>query len=260
MAYVLLCIAVFSGTYLLSLSYITVVYHRGFAHGAVAFAPGASRWLAHLGNWITGMDVKAWTCMHRRHHLFADTPLDPHSPHYGGTLRLFHVQLRSYKRAIGRLLRGDADYVEVVRDLQFEVNWLNRNRLWYAPYVLHLLIGLAIGWFGHAWALGLAYSAGIMSHPLQGWLVNCFGHLSGTRNFDTPDRSTNNTAVAWLVMGEGYQNNHHRYPRSAKFSYRPSEVDLGYALCRVAHKLGWLEIRSEGMIPNVAPAGDQRAA
>ena len=46
-------------------------------------------------------------------------------------------------------------------------------------------------------------------------MVNAFGHAVGGRNFDTENQSRNNLAVAWLIMGEGLQNNHHRFPRSA---------------------------------------------
>jgi len=98
-------------------------------------------------------------------------------------------------------------------------------------------VGILVGGF---WA-GAAYWLGIMSHPVQGWMVNAFGHAYGYRTFDTPDHSRNNTLVAWLVFGEGYQNNHHHAPTSPKFSVLPGEIDLGYLLCRGAVRLGMIE-------------------
>ena len=61
--------------------------------------------------------------------------------------------------------------------------------------------------------------------------------------------SRNNLLAAWLILGEGFQNNHHRYPASARFSYRRHEVDLGYGACVLLEKLGLLEIRREHLIP-----------
>jgi stearoyl-CoA desaturase (delta-9 desaturase) len=82
----------------------------------------------------------------------------------------------------------------------------------------------------------------MMSHGTQGVLINALGHGWGGRNFDVDDNSRNNHLTAWLVLGEGYQNNHHRYPASARFSFRWWEVDAGYGLCRVLESLGVLEI------------------
>src|SRR5262249_14866057 len=129
-----------------------------------------------------------------------------------------------------------------VADLDFDVNWLNRKGLWGLPYLFHAVVGVAIGALGHAWLLGAAYFLGMMSHPIQGWMVNALAHRFGYRTFDTPDDSRNNTLVALLVSGEGYQNNHHYRPRSAKFSVKPAEVDLGWYLCRASQALGLLDI------------------
>jgi len=81
-----------------------------------------------------------------------------------------------------------------------------------------------------------------MSHPLQGWMVNALAHTYGSRNFETTDDSKNNTLVGYFVFGEGYQNNHHHSPQSAKFSVRPTEIDLGYVMVKVAEKCGILKV------------------
>jgi stearoyl-CoA desaturase (Delta-9 desaturase) len=84
-----------------------------------------------------------------------------------------------------------------------------------------------------------------MSHPVQGWAVNALGHHFGRRNFDTPDESTNNWLVAFLVMGEGLQNNPHACPASARFSTRSTEPEFGYAMAGVLAVLGIIEIRRD---------------
>jgi len=83
-----------------------------------------------------------------------------------------------------------------------------------------------------------------MSHPLQGGMVNALGHAYGPRNFATDDNSRNNHLAAWLILGEGFQNNHHHRPGSATFAYARGEVDLGYAACLVLDRLGLITLRA----------------
>ncbi len=90
--------------------------------------------------------------------------------------------------------------------------------------------------------MGLCYYLGMMSHPIQGWLVNSFGHAVGYRNFATSDDSRNNTLVAWTCFGEGYQNNHHRFPKSAKFSMKWFEFDFGWVVTKLLAAVGLIEI------------------
>ncbi|MCY1019109.1 fatty acid desaturase [Pyxidicoccus sp. MSG2] len=246
--YLALCGAVFLAAYLLNLLTISVGYHRGLAHKAVRLHPALRRVLITGGNWLTGLDPKAWVVMHRLHHEHSDTPLDPHSPVNVGILGIGMEQLRNYKRVIVGLLREEPGYTRYARDLDFPLNALNRTGRWYLPYVLHGAVGLALG-FGIGWLLGAAWFFGMMSHPVQGGIVNSLGHAVGGRNFDTSDNSRNNHLAAWLILGEGFQNNHHRYPGSASFSYRRHEVDLGYGACVLLEKLGLATIQRDYLIP-----------
>jgi stearoyl-CoA desaturase (delta-9 desaturase) len=246
--YLALCGAVFLAAYLLNILTITVGYHRGLAHKAVRLHPALRRAVLVGGNWLTGLDPKAWVVMHRLHHEHSDTPLDPHSPVNVGILGIGMEQLRSYKRVIIGLLRNEPAYTRYAKDLDFPLNTLNSSGRWYLPYVLHAVIGLALG-LGIGWLLGAAYFLGVMSHPLQGGIVNSLGHAMGGRNFDTSDNSRNNHLAAWLIFGEGFQNNHHRYPGSASFSYRRHEIDMGYGACVLLEKLGLATIQREYLIP-----------
>lgn len=244
--YYALCFLVFLIGYNINVLYITVFYHRGLTHGAVRLTPATRRFVAATGNWMTGLDPKGWSCMHRLHHLHSDTPEDPHSPWHLGIFGLALGQLRSYEKTLVSLSRRVEPYTSLVQDLDFEVSWLNRKKLWYLPYVMHFSVFLVTGLATGYWMLGYAYFVGIMSHPIQGWMVNSLGHRFGYRNFATDDRSRNNAPVAWFVAGEGYQNNHHHSPSSARFSAKRGEWDWGYAWCLVAEKLGWLEIVNHG--------------
>lgn len=83
----------------------------------------------------------------------------------------------------------------------------------------------------------------MLSHPVQGWLVNALAHSFGAQRFATSDDSRNNFWIALLVFGEGLQNNHHAFPKRANFSFARREPDFGYQLCRLAQRLGWLRIK-----------------
>jgi stearoyl-CoA desaturase (delta-9 desaturase) len=250
--YLAICFAVLVATYFLNTCTISVFYHRGFAHRAIEMKPWLERLVVVGGNWVTGLDPKGWVCMHRLHHRHSDTEADPHSPVYGGFFGILYGQLKSYKRVLVGLHRRQEPYTSLVADLDFGISWLNRKRVWWLPYVVHLAVAVTLGLVWGFWLLGACYFVGMMSHPIEGWMVNSFGHARGGRNFDTDDNSRNNHVVAWLIFGEGYQNNHHRYPSSAKFSYRGHELDFGYTVCRVLEVLGALKIHREKLIP--APA------
>ncbi|MFT4974246.1 MAG: fatty-acid desaturase [Myxococcota bacterium] len=244
-------VLVFLAGYTLSVVTITVGYHRGLAHDAVSLSPTLRRFVLTFGNWITGLDPKGWAVMHRRHHAFSDTEFDPHSPENVGLFGILLEQLRSYKATLRGLARDDPEYTRFAEGLDFELNWLNKNRLWWLPYAVHpacgLLLALTVGpWIGLAWTLG------ILSHPLQGGAVNALGHSIGGRNFATPDQSTNNLPAAILIAGEGYQNNHHAWPDSARFSYQPWEVDWGFGACLLLEGFGLVTVRYDALIPSPA--------
>lgn len=244
MIYFFLCAFVFLAAYTLNILYVTVFYHRALAHRSVTLHPLLETFVIHSGNWVTGLDPKGWVCMHRLHHRYSDTPKDPHSPVKKGIWKVLPLQLYSYKKTILGLLRRKSEYISLVQDLDFPVSFLNRTRLWYLPYLLHLVIAIVIALAFHAWILAACYWIGMMSHPLQGWMVNALAHRFGYINFKTSDNSRNNTVVAWLVFGDGYQNNHHHNPGLAKFSVKPMEFDLGFGLCLILSHLGILKVHS----------------
>ena len=246
----LIGLAVFAVAYLINAGTITVFYHRALAHTGVEMSP-LSRWyLKHIAIWVTGIDPVGWAVMHRRHHAFSDTEQDPHSPVHAGFFGVIFAQLKSYERVLVGLARNRPEYTRYAKDMPFGVNKLNRNRIWWMPYALHFVIALALIWPA-GWFVAACYFFGMMGHPVEGWVINSFGHAIGKRNFDTNDNSRNSHIAAYLVMGEGYQNNHHAFPASPKFSYRGMEWDFGYTLCQSLALFGLVRIKKENIIKNV---------
>ncbi|MBL6764727.1 MAG: fatty acid desaturase [Verrucomicrobiae bacterium] len=241
MAIWLIPLLVFIGAYLVNIVYISVFYHRALAHGAITLRPWLRWFVIRSGVWLTGIDPKAWACMHRTHHVESDTERDPHSPVHYGIFGTFIGQLRSYEKNLVGLIIGRKQYTDVVADMDFPVSWIFRKKLWFLPYLIHVCVATGLWyWLKNPWVSG-AYFIGMMSHPVQGWLVNAFGHAIGYRNFNLTDNSRNNTLVAWATLGEGFQNNHHHDPGSAKFSVKFWEIDMGYWICCVFRLFGLIK-------------------
>jgi len=144
MAHYLGVFAVFLAAYLLNVLYISVFFHRGLAHGAVVLSPALRRFVARSGCWVTGIDPKAWVCMHRLHHRYSDTDKDPHSPVQVGVLGLFRKQLGAYRRVLVGLIRSHGICTQTVADLDFSVSSIYSRGLWYLPYLVHLAVALAL--------------------------------------------------------------------------------------------------------------------
>jgi stearoyl-CoA desaturase (delta-9 desaturase) len=70
------------------------------------------------------------------------------------------------------------------------------------------------------------------------WAVNSFGHTYGYQNYKMGDRSMNNRFLAAITFGDGFHNNHHRYPRSAFHGLLKSELDLNGLIIVGLSKLG----------------------
>lgn len=166
----LVALLTFLAGYTLSLTYVTIFYHRAFTHRAPELHPRTRRFIAATGTCITGLDLARWVCMHRMHHAFADGPEDPHSPSNVGIIGVALEQLRSYERALVGITRKNSDYTRFISDLEFGVHRVNRRRVWYLPYVLHMCLGVVLGLGTGSWLIGLAYVLGIVSYPFQaGW-------------------------------------------------------------------------------------------
>ena len=238
---IIAALIVFLIAYTVNITTITVLYHRALAHDALRLTALGEWFTKNVGMWLTGIDPKGWVCMHRLHHAHSDTKRDPHSPVNSNVWRVFLDQHKSFEKILAALILGSKKHLKVVSDINFDVHWLNKKQLWWLPLAMHIGIGIALGFaFGSLW-LGLGYAAGMASHPIQGWLVNSFGHASGYTNYDLGDNSKNNVWVALTVVGEGYQNNHHRFPQAAKFSVKWYEFDPGYLMVLLLVGLGFVQ-------------------
>ena len=185
-----------------------------------------------------------WIATHREHHRHSDTDDDPHSPHTVGGRRL-GVWRGFWHAHLGWLYtRGFGYAPEKVRDLtrRADLAWI--DRYWFVWYFVGLLVpalvGFAIGGTAYDALIGFLWG-GLLRHFLVSqatFCVNSVNHLWGTRPFDTGDDSRNNLLTGILAFGEGWHNNHHAFPWSARHGLRWWQPDLSWWVLWLMERLG----------------------
>ncbi len=232
------------GMYLLSALGITVGFHRLFAHHSFEAGRVTRFVLAALGSMAVEAPLLKWVAVHRRHHQHSDRPGDPHSPHGHGDGGLGLLRGLWYAH-LGWLFRADSpDLPHYVKDLRAD----GAARLASALFVLWVAVGLltpaALGWWlSGGWLgalLGLLWGglARIFLVHHVTWSINSVCHLWGRRPFPSHDESRNNTLFGVLALGEGWHNNHHAFPTSARHGLRWWQLDLSYSVIRALALLG----------------------
>jgi stearoyl-CoA desaturase (Delta-9 desaturase) len=200
--------------------------HRYFAHHSFQ----TSRWFQFCLAWLSCSvfgDPIGFAGKHRLHHRFADTEDDVHSPAQGW----WHC-------CIGSLLDDGRTEEEILRSARDwtrfpELLWL--HRYYYVPAWTLAVLLFAIGGY-RMFVTGYVLGFLVAVHAPSA--VNYFCHLGDNRRFQTPDRSTNNWFLGLVLFGEGWHNNHHRYPVSARSGLSWYEFDLHYYTCLALKKAG----------------------
>ena len=203
----------------------TIYLHRTATHRALSLHP-AVEWMFKCSLWLTtGQVTKEWVAVHRKHHAFTDEEGDPHSPRLAG---FWNVQLGNVFLYIREIKKTDVveRYARDIKD-----GWWDRHAFQYGG------AGLVIGTTLLCLVLGLWWgllAAGIHAVTYVCFLtssINGLCHHTGYKNFD--NTATNIRSLALITGGEGLHNNHHGYPRSPKFSFRPSEIDPAWPIIKL---------------------------
>ncbi|HEY8561655.1 MAG TPA: fatty acid desaturase [Pyrinomonadaceae bacterium] len=210
---------------------VGIGYHRLLTHGGFRTPKFFEYFLTICGTLGLQSGAINWVTTHRKHHAFTETENDPHSPRTGG----------AFWAHIGWILRGTAQNQseESVRryapDLIKDRFHVVVSKYYYVtPIVVALILFAVGGWSMVLWGIFLRQVVGWHST----WLVNSATHLWGTRRFETRDDSRNNALIAALTFGEGWHNNHHANPRSAKHGLAWYEFDVNWIQIRALEKIG----------------------
>jgi len=226
--------------YALRMFAITAFYHRYFSHRAFRASRAAQFVFAVLGATAVQRGPLWWAAQHRHHHAHSDDDTDHHSPRRHGFL-WSHMGWFMAKESFRTRL-------ELLPDLaRFpELRFLDRFDV-LVPALLALGLYALGEWLAAArpalgtdgpqllvW--GFVVSTVVLYHAT--FTINSLAHRVGSRRFDTRDDSRNNFWLALLTFGEGWHNNHHFYPGSARQGFRWWEIDLTYYGLRALAAIG----------------------
>ena len=226
--------------YFFRLFSICAFYHRYFSHKTFK----TNRCWQFIFAVCAGTSAQRgplwWASHHRQHHMVADQPEDAHSP----------VQHGFWRSHVGWFLTKKHHYYnpERVKDLSCypELVFLERYDV-LMPTVLFVILAI-VGWLLEIYSPQLhvgvyemlvwGFSISLVALFNTTVLINSLCHVYGTRRYKTSDHSKNNLLLALLTLGEGWHNNHHHYPTSARQGFMWWEIDVTYYLIKLMERIG----------------------
>lgn len=232
------------GMYVLTGLGLTVGYHRLFTHKSFETIWPIKALLVVLGSMAVEGPLLRWVAQHRQHHQHSDHDGDPHSPHTHGE-GFVQMLKGAWHAHIGWFFEPDGP------DLPRYVGDLRKDRLvrvMSSLFPLWVALGLVIpgvlgGLLTRTWTgalLGMIWGGLVrifLIHHVT-WSINSVCHLWGTRPFQSRDESRNNVIFGILGFGEGWHNNHHAFPTSARHGLRWWQIDTTYWVIRGMERLG----------------------
>jgi stearoyl-CoA desaturase (delta-9 desaturase) len=191
-----------------------------------------------------------WVATHRIHHQNSDQTGDPHSPRDGAWWA--HVGWLMFGESNHNNTKAMAKYAPDLAKHRFYV-WLN-NYHWIPMVALGVALGFIGGFPLILWGICLRVVVGLHAT----WLVNSATHMWGTRRFKTRDDSRNNWWVALMTFGEGWHNNHHAHPTSARHGLAWYEFDPTWITLNLMRRIGLA--RNIKVAKLDTPAAERQAA
>jgi stearoyl-CoA desaturase (delta-9 desaturase) len=191
---------------------VSMTLHRYYSHHSFEFRSDIFKWICTWFAIVAGRGSPlGWVYVHRTHHKLADTDRDPHDPTTIGW-KIFFPHLLDYGDSINKRL-----IIDMLSKLHVNIN------KYYMLFIIGwsialLMISPAVFYFFYVVPFTLSYIA------LD--LFVFLSHTYGYRNFETKDDSKNNWFISLILWGEGWHNNHHRYPGSYSMRIKWWEIDL----------------------------------
>jgi stearoyl-CoA desaturase (Delta-9 desaturase) len=234
---VIFIIVFFIAHWYLSLFTQTFFQHRYAAHRSFTMSRLWERIffiLTYITQGSSYLSPRAYGIMHRMHHAYTDTPDDPHSPSYDKNLFAMMWRTRGTYLKIFDGYPVEPRFTKNIPTWTWFDAWGNSwlSRLLWVGLYAYLYIEFAPSfWFLLILPLHIAMG------PVHGAIINWFAHKYGHANYATDNTSKNLFKVDWLMLGEGYHNNHHIFPSRSNFATQKGEFDFCYPFIRVLEKL-----------------------
>lgn len=209
---------------------ICVGYHRLLTHRSFKCPKVLEYAMAVAGSLSMQGGPIEWVALHRKHHHYSDKDGDPHNAADGfwwsHMLWVLHIPTREMWGKIR---------TKYTPDLQKQIFYRGLERIWLAgPIVLGFLLYLLGGWPWVVWGVCVRL---VVTYHIT-WFVNSASHMWGYKNFASNDLATNCWWVALLSYGEGWHNNHHAFPSSARHGMKWWEIDFSYYFIRTLKAVG----------------------
>jgi stearoyl-CoA desaturase (delta-9 desaturase) len=209
---------------------ISLGYHRLHTHRSYKVPLWMEYFFAVCGALTLEGGPIFWVATHRIHHQKSDQAGDPHSPHDGAWWA--HVGWILFGESNHNNTRMMSKYAPDLAKHKFYI-WLN-NWHWVPMVALGVILLATGGWSLLFWGIFLRVVVGLHAT----WLVNSATHMWGKRRFTTKDDSRNNWWVALMTFGEGWHNNHHAHPTSARHGLAWYEFDISWITLTLLKALG----------------------
>jgi stearoyl-CoA desaturase (Delta-9 desaturase) len=213
----------------------SIYLHRGLTHRSLTIHPMADV-IFRLILWLTtGQRREQWVAVHRKHHAFADSAGDPHSPKLLGFWRVQLGNVFYYMR--------EATNPATIRTYAPDIAQDRWDRALFGHGLLGpaVGIGLLVAIFGWPQGLAIALAHTVSYVFVVAPLINGLGHWAGVQNFQ--NGAFNWRSLAWITGGESLHNNHHAHPQAPKFSMGRLEADPSWPLIVMLRGLGLVKIR-----------------
>ncbi len=231
----------------LSLFSQSFLQHRYASHGAFTMNKFWERFFYVFAYFTQGssyMSANTYGIMHRMHHAYADTDKDPHSPiRFKNFWSMMWNTKSVFSDIYDKKVEVEERFTKNLPDWHSMDNWgqsyTNRimfSLLYIAFYIL----------FAPYWWLFLLIPIHILMGPVHGTIINWFAHKFGKVSFEVSNTSKNFLPVDFLMLGEDYHNNHHKFPSSANFGYKWYEIDPLYYIMICLEFIGIIKIRNKG--------------
>jgi stearoyl-CoA desaturase (delta-9 desaturase) len=234
----------FFAHWFLSLFVHTFFLHRFASHQMYTTSKGWERFF-YVSTWFlqgsSYLVPHAYAVMHRMHHVYSDTEKDPHSPHFFKDV--VDMMKHTYKIYSGFNEGTSSPDPQFTKD--YLPIWKKLDRLGNSA-ITRISFGVAYVAFyvafAPAWYWYLLLPIHFFMGPIQGAIVNWCGHKYGYRNYNCADQSKNTTPWGVLLLGELFQNNHHKDGQNANFARKWFEFDTTYQVMKLMNFVGIIKL------------------
>jgi stearoyl-CoA desaturase (delta-9 desaturase) len=228
-----------------SLFFQSFFLHRYAAHQTFTMSKTMER-ITFILTWIfqgsSYLSAYGYGIMHRMHHAYTDTENDPHSPSHDANMFAMMWKTKNvYQDINNQRISIDERFTKNVPQWKaFDLFAGSRfsRLLWITGYILFFTFFVTATW---QWVL---LPIIFLMAPIHGVIINWFAHIYGYANYKMKNTSKNLFRFDFLMMGEGYHNNHHKHASNANFGVKWYEIDITFLIIKLLNAIGCIQLKT----------------